>query len=95
MRKRKEGEGSVLHLVVLGWLCSRRGWSPCSKLWAAAHRISYFLGCEVLLDEQGLAGGGRKGCDSKQAVYSILLLALLALVTVNQGQKQPRMVSEQ
>ena len=58
------------------------------KLWAATHRLS-FLGGEVLPDRQGLAGGGKRRCGSKQTLFSGLLQALLALVTVNQGQNNP------
>ena len=60
------------------------GWKPLSN------SVS-FLGCEVLPDEQGLAGGGRRGCNPKQASFGILLLALLAPVT-GTGTEQPGVV---
>lgn len=75
MRKRKEGEDSATRLVVLGWLCSQCGWAQ-----TLGSSSDCFLGGEVLPDHQGLAGGGRRWCGSEQTLFSVLLLALLALV---------------
>lgn len=75
MRKRKKGEGSIIALVVLS--------RPCSQRAAGSHAANSvrFLGCEVLPDEQGLAGGGRRGWNSKPSSLGVLLLAPLAPVT--------------
>lgn len=75
MRKRKKGEESVTGLVVLGWPCSQRA--------AGSHAANSvrFLGCEVLPDKQGLAGGGKRGWNSKPSSLGVLLLAPLAPVT--------------
>lgn len=71
MRKGQKGEESVLHLVALRWLCSQRVAGS-----HAANSVS-FVGREGLPDKQGLAGGGRRGCNSKQVSFGVLLLAQL------------------
>lgn len=80
MRKGKKGEESVLHLVALRWLCSQRAAGS-----RAANSVS-LVRREVLPDQQGLAGGGRRGCNSKQVSFGVLLLAILTPKTDVQRQ---------
>lgn len=79
----KEGRGRQYYTPHGTWLAVFSVWMGADS--GQQLRLS-FLGGEVLPDHQGLAYNGRRWCGSKQTLFSVLLLALLALVTVNQGQ---------
>lgn len=82
----KEGRGRQYYTPHGTWLAVFSVWMGTGS--GQQLRLS-FLGGEVLPGHQGLAGGGRRWCGSKQTFFSALLLALLAQATVNQGQNNP------